>query len=97
MWKIREDLANLAGAIFGGAKVNLRTDCGLPLVTLGDLLGEILCVLFTNEVDGAASKPTASHASPAKAGQALRGFNHHVEFPATNLVEIAQAGVRLMH
>ena len=92
-----EGLAKLSGAGFSGAKINLRIDSGLLLVARGYLRREVGGMFFADEIDGAASEAAPGHASATKARQALRGFDHDVEFLATNLVEIAQAGVRVAH
>lgn len=54
-------------------------------------------MFFADEVDCASPEAAASHASTTEAGQVLRGFHHDVEFPATNLIKIAQAGMRIAH
>lgn len=97
MSKIRGDLADFPGSVFSGTKINLGIDSGLPPVALGDLFDKVSGVFFADKVNGAAAKAAASHASTAKTGQVLRGFHHDVEFPAANLVKIAQAGVRVAH
>src|SRR5689334_2923192 len=54
-------------------------------------------MLFVNQVDGAASETASGHASSTKAGQALGGLDHDVEFSTADLVEIAQAAMGLAH
>ena len=54
-------------------------------------------MFFAHQVDGAAAEAAAGHASAAESRQAFGGVDHGVEFAATDLIEIAQAGVRLAH
>jgi len=66
-------------------------------ITFGNLLREVLGMFFAHEVDRASSETTSSHASTTEAWQAFGRFDHDVEFPATDLVKIPQAVVRLAH
>src|SRR5450631_203864 len=75
----------------------MRVDSGCLSITTGDLLREILGTLFAHEIDRASAEPPSGHASTEETGQAFGRFDHGVEFPAADFVEISQAVVRLAH
>jgi len=97
MWEVRRDLVKFSGAVFRGAKVDVGTDSGGFAVAFRNSLGEVLGIFLAHEVDGASAKAASGHASAAKTWQTFGGFDHDVEFAATDFIEITQAGVRLAH
>ena len=83
-------LGNLSSSIFGGAKVYVRVNSSALPIALGNCLREVGRTFFAHEIDGASSEPASSHAAAAVARQAFGCVDHDVEFPATNLVDVAQ-------
>src|SRR5271165_262427 len=89
--------AHSLSTVLGGANVDLRTDSRGLAIALRDLRRKIGRVLLPDEIDRASSEATAGHTPATEAGQAFGSLDHDVEFPATDLVQVAQAGVRLTH
>ena len=54
-------------------------------------------MIFVHQIHGASAEAATCHAAPDKARQSLRGFDHYIQLAATDLIEIAQADVGLVH
>src|SRR6202049_4003410 len=87
----------LAHSVGSGTDVNVWLHiCGL-LVSFAYSQLERFNVIGTDQINGAAAKPTAHHACSVYALGLHSELHHKVEFPATYFKIVAQARMRLTH
>ena len=84
-------------AVGGGANVNVGRYPHLFAIAFGNLLRELLHIFCFNQINGAAAEASAGHAAAIISGQAIRGFDHQIEFAAAYLVVVPKTAVRFAH
>src|SRR5437667_2844017 len=97
MSKTRQGLDELSGPVFSRTDVNLRANSRRQTIAFGDVLREVICIFFVHKINRASAKTTSGHTPTAETGQAFGGLDHDVEFPATDLIKVAEAVVGLAH